>query len=347
MERLPTLLRNSNSQKRLKVTITGAAGNIGYALCFMIGQGSLLGPNQRIELCLLEIPQMGESLKGVAMELKDCALPLVEKITTTTDSKEGFLNCDVALLVGAKPRSKGMVRADLLKANANIFKIQAGILDNYASPNVKIVVIGNPANTNANIIAHNVKRIPKRNITALTRLDQNRSISQLADKVGVPSKNIRNVVIWGNHSKTQYPDIQSCEVLKDGTLCRASNLVDTEWVNTYFTPKVQKRGSEIIQMRKKSSAASAANAICDHVRSWLVGTQPGEIVSMAVWSNGNPYGVKDQLIFSFPVTCKNGEWTIVKGFNLNNNHSQNMIRKTENELVDERTTALSFLEKNN
>lgn len=347
MERLPTLLKNSNSKRRLKVTITGGAGNIGYALCFMIGQGNLLGPNQRLELCLLEIPQMAKSLKGVEMELKDCALPLVEKITVTTNSEEGFLNCDVALLVGAKPRSKGMVRADLLKANANIFKIQARYLDQFANPDCKIVVIGNPANTNANILAHNLKRIPKRNITALTRLDQNRSISQLADKIGVPSKNIRNVVIWGNHSKTQYPDIQVCEVLKDGTLCKATNLVDSQWVNSYFTPKVQKRGGEIIQMRKKSSAASAANAICDHVRSWLVGTQPGEIVSMGVWSNGNPYGVQEGLIFSFPVTCMNGEWTVVRGLDLENTHSQNMIRKTENELVNERTTALNFLKNNN
>ncbi len=337
---------NQTQAKRLKVTITGAAGNIGYALAFMIGQGRLLGPNQPLELCLLEIPPMADALKGVEMELYDSALPLVEKITATTDGKQGFMDCDIALLVGAKPRGPGMKRKDLLQANSKIFKSQAHFLDNYANPNVKVCVVGNPANTNAMIIAHFSNKLKKENITALTRLDMNRSFGQLSNKLQTPAKNIRNVIIWGNHSLTQYPDIQACEVLKDGKLVKVIELVDENWTRNTFLKRIQKRGSEIIKMRNKSSAASAANAICDHIRSWICGTTPGEIVSMAVWSNGNPYGVKDGIIFSFPVRCKNGKWSIVPGLDISNEYSRNKIRTTEDELLNEKKTALEYLSKN-
>jgi len=333
------------SKKPVKVLITGAAGNIGYALSFMVAQGHLLGHDQPIHLCLLEIPPMAKPLKGVEMEIIDSAFPLVSRLTATTDDAEGFKDVDIALLVGAKPRGKGMERKDLLQQNATIFKRQAALLDSVSSPDVRICVVGNPANTNAAIIAENTKRVKKQNITALTRLDHNRAIGQISQKLSTHPSRIRNVIIWGNHSLTQYPDLQTCQILAENNSTQSAKTLinDEKWVVDFFIPKVQKRGGEIIDMRQLSSAASAANSICDHVRNWILGTSSGEFVSMAVWSNGNPYGVPENLIFSFPVTCKDGKWTFVKGMNLKDPFSKKMIDATIKELQEEKGTAIAFL----
>lgn len=333
-----------NKKSPMKVTITGAAGNIGYAISFMIGQGRLLGPDQPIELCLLEIPVMEKAVKGVELEILDCAFPLVEKITATTDPEVGFKNCDIALLIGARPRGPGMQRKDLLEANAKIFKIQAEQLDRLANPDCRICVVGNPANTNACIIAENTKVIKRENITALTRLDSNRALALVAQKLNVPVRSVRNAIIWGNHSLTQYPDLQICEALVGEKLARVRDHIQSDsWEPQEFIPRVQKRGAEIIDLRKLSSAGSAANAVCDHIRNWMNGSSEGEIVSMAVWSNGNTYGIPEGLIFSFPVTCKNGKWTIVNGLKLNDAFSQKMIQETVKELSEEKKTAMDVL----
>lgn len=344
MERLTVMHRHFKvaSTKPKKVVITGASGNIGYILSFMVSQGRLLGPSQPIDLWLLEIPPMARSLKGVRMELLDSALPCVRSIVATTNSEDAFRNAEVALLVGAKPRGPGMQRKDLLEANAKIFSVQGDLLNRLADPNVKVVVVGNPANTNALIVATKATRIKKRNITALTRLDQNRSLGQLSEKLNVPVSSIRNVVVWGNHSATQYPHVGSAELLSGQKLTDAL-AKEGKWLREQFIPRVQKRGSEIISMRKKSSAASAANATCDHIHDWLCGTRPGEWVSMGVWSDGNPYGIKDGLIFSFPVKCRDGDWEIVKGLDVSDKFSQQKLKATETELAKERSAALKVL----
>lgn len=344
MERLTVMHRHFKvaSTKPKKVVITGASGNIGYILSFMVSQGRLLGPSQPIDLWLLEIPPMARSLKGVRMELLDSALPCVRSIVATTNSEDAFRNAEVALLVGAKPRGPGMQRKDLLEANAKIFSVQGDLLNRLADPNVKVVVVGNPANTNALIVATKATRIKKRNITALTRLDQNRSLGQLSEKLNVPVSSIRNVVVWGNHSATQYPDVGNAELLSGQKLTDAL-AKEGKWLREQFIPRVQKRGSEIISMRKKSSAASAANATCDHIHDWLCGTRPGEWVSMGVWSDGNPYGIKDGLIFSFPVKCRDGDWEIVKGLDVSDQFSQQKLKATETELAKERSAALKVL----
>lgn len=330
-----------NKRTPKKVTITGAAGNIGYAISFMIGQGRLLGPDQPIDLCLLEIPQMEKAVQGVELELLDCAFPLIESVTATTDPEVGFKDCDIALLIGAKPRGPGMQRKDLLEANAKIFKTQAAQLDKLAKPDCKICVVGNPANTNACIIAENVKTIRKENVTALTRLDSNRALGLVAQKFNVPVKQVRNAIIWGNHSLTQYPDLQICEAQIKGKLVKVREQIHSDsWEQKDFIPRVQKRGAEIIDLRKLSSAASAANAVCDHIRNWVNGTAEGEIVSMAVWSDENSYNIPKGLIFSFPVTCKDGKWAIVNGLNIGDAFGQKMIQETLKELVEEKKTAM-------
>ena len=347
MSSLSKVIKAHYNKEPLKVLITGGAGNIAYSLAFMVARGNMLGEDQPIILCLLELPQIADSLKGVEMELKDCALPLVVEIIVTTDEVEAFKNADIALLVGAKPRSKGMERKDLLEQNAAIFKKQANLLDTYSKPTVKVCVVGNPANTNAAIIASIVKNIPKTNITALTRLDHNRAIAQVSEKLQTHPLSIRNVIIWGNHSLTQYPDLQACELHEKGSnkSLILSLIKDQEWIQNSFIPKVQKRGGEIIELRKLSSAASAASAICDHIRNWVNGTSNGEFVSMAVLSDGNTYGVPKDLIFSFPVTCKNGEWKIVENMNLSDSLSKKMIQATIKELLEEREMALQSINK--
>ena len=326
----------------IKVTVTGAAGNVGYALCFMIGLGKLI-PNKKIRLYLLEISFMKNSVEGVKMEIEDCAFPSIEEVVATTDDKVAFENCDIALLVGAKPRGKGMKRKDLLLSNANIFKSQAKYLDEYANENCKICVVGNPANTNALILANNCKKIKKRNITALTRLDMNRSLNQVAKKLNLSTNKVKNVIIWGNHSSTQFPDLQICTVNKDGKNINVNSLLDSNWVQNEFLNMVQKRGLEIIKMRNLSSAASAAKAICDHVSNWILGTEFSNIVSMVVSSDGNPYGIENGLFFSFPVEIKNGEWFFKTGLDNESDYFKKMIKKTEMELIEERSAVLNYL----
>ena len=324
----------------IKVVITGAAGNIGYILSFMVGQGRLLGPNQPIDLWLLEIPPMIKPLEGVKMELLDSALSCLRSITATTNQEEAFRGAQIGLLVGAKPRGPGMKRKDLLAANGKIFAAQAEVIDRVADKNIKLVVVGNPANTNAVIIASKAKRINKRNITSLTRLDQNRSLGQLSQKLNTPVSNIRNVTVWGNHSLSQYPQINNGELLSGQKLTDALAR-EGKWVREKFIPRVQRRGAEIISMRKKSSAASAANAVCDHIHDWLVGTKPGEWVSMGVLSDGNPYGIAQGLIFSFPVKCVGGDWEFVKGLSVGDQFSKDKLRNTEQELLREKDIALA------
>jgi len=326
-----------------KVLVTGAAGNIAYAILFGLGRGKLLGPNQAIDLVLLDIPPMAAKMRGVVMELKDCAFPLIASITATTDYATAFADVDVALLIGARPRGKGMVRADLLKANASIFKGQGQALEKYASRDVKVVVVGNPANTNCLITMKHAPSIPRSNFTAMTRLDQNRAVSQLSQKTGFPVHCIRNVVIWGNHSKTQFPDVAHAYVAcpRTGAVVTsvASAVNDPFYVDNTFVATVQQRGKAIIDARGLSSAASAANACLDHVRDWLCGSG-GRIVSMAVYAKGNAYGIDDDLVYSFPVRCSAGNWNVVQ-LPVSAKARQRM-KATEKELVEERNTALAI-----
>jgi malate dehydrogenase len=303
----------------------------------------MFGPYQPVILHLLDLPQMEKSLKGLEMELKDGAFPLLAGIVATAKIEEAFKKIDVACLVGARPRGPGMERKDLLTANAAIFKDQGAALDKYAKKSVKVVVVGNPANTNALIASKNAPSIPKKNFTALTRLDQNRAVTQIADKVGTKVENVKNIIIWGNHSATQYPDITHSTILnypQEGFVETTPAAVnDTEWTNGKFISDVQKRGAAVIAARNLSSAASAANGACDHIHDWIVGTPAGEYVSMGVISDDNKYGLENNLIYSFPVTCSNGNWKIVNNLKLND-FSKDKMKKSEDELLQERKMAL-------
>jgi len=324
----------------MKVVITGAAGQIAYSLIFQVSKGGMLGATTPVDLCLLDIPPAEEALKGVVMEIEDCAFPLVNSVTATTDYKTAFSGADIALLVGARPRGPGMERADLLKANAQIFQGQGKAIDQYASKDIKVVVVGNPANTNAAILAANAPSIPKENITALTRLDHNRAKAQIAKRVGVPTADVKGVIIWGNHSSTQYPDVHHGFVgTKEKTILKAVN--DDAWLQGDFIKTVQKRGAAVIAARKLSSAASAAKAIVDHIRDWLLGTPENEYVSMAVPSDGS-YGIAPGVVYSFPVTCSNGTYKIVQGLEVNA-FSRKLMDVTDEELRSEFKTAMDFL----
>ena len=303
----------------------------------------MFGPYQKVILNLLELPFAEGPLKGLVLELKDGAFPLLADIKPTLDVDEAFDQIDVAVLVGAKPRGPGMERKDLLNENAKIFKVQGESLNKVAKKNVKVLVVGNPANTNALIASHYAPSIPKQNFTALTRLDQNRAISQLSDKLKVRVEDFKNVIIWGNHSLTQYPDVNHGEVIVSGGQKKKIReaLNDDAYFNDEFISKVAKRGGEIIAVMKKSSAASAANAACDHMHDWWVGTKPGEYVSMAVISDGNKYGVASGIIYSFPTICKNGEWEVVNGLEVNE-FSRKKLKATEDELLEERKMALNI-----
>ena len=314
----------------LNVAITGAAGQIGYALAFRVASGQMLGPDQPINLHLLEIPQAMPALQGVVMELNDCAFPLLASVKATDDARVAFRDCHVALLVGARPRGPGMERKDLLLANAQIFSAQGKALDEVADRNVKVLVVGNPANTNALIAKSNAKNLNPRNFTAMTRLDHNRALSQLAERTGTHVTAIRRMTIWGNHSSTQYPDISHC--LVNGQ--PAKSLVDQKWIEETFIPVVQQRGAAIIKARGASSAASAASAAIDHVRDWVLGTPEGDWVSMAVPSDGS-YGIPEGVIYSFPVTCRNGEYQIVQGLSIDE-FSRKRMDATYAELLEER-----------
>ena len=334
-------LKKEEETKPIRVVVTGAAGQIGWVLCFMIAQGRMFGPYQKVILQLLELPAAEKVLNGLVMELKDCAFPLVADIKPTTKVEEAFDQADVAILVGAKPRGPGMERKDLLNENAKIFKAQGEAIDKFAKKTIKVLVVGNPANTNALIASHYAPSVPKKNFTALTRLDQNRAISQLSDKLKLPVDDIHNVIIWGNHSLTQYPDVNHGSVVVGGQKSTIKDAVKDEKYIEAFIPKVAKRGAEIISVMGKSSAASAANAACDHMHDWWVGTKPGEYVSMGIISDGNTYGVAPGLIYSFPCECKNGEWKVVDGLKIDE-FSRKKLQETEKELVEERKMALDI-----
>jgi malate dehydrogenase len=315
----------------LKVAVTGAAGQIGYSLLFRLASGSLLGPDRPIELRLLEIEPALKALEGVVMELDDCAFPLLAGVEIGADANKIFDGVNLALLVGARPRGPGMERGDLLEANGAIFTAQGKALNAVAADDVRIGVTGNPANTNALIAMSNAPDIPKERFSALTRLDHNRAISQLAKKTGAAVTDIKKITIWGNHSATQYPDIFHAEV---GGKNAAEVVNDQDWIENDFIPTVAKRGAAIIDARGASSAASAASATTDAARDWLLGSPDGDWVSMAVLSDGS-YGVPEGLISSFPVTTKDGNWSIVQGLEIDD-FSRSRIDKSTAELDDER-----------
>ena len=314
------------------VTVTGAAGQIGYALLFRIASGQLLGPDAPVRLRLLEIPQAVRAAEGTAMELEDCAFPLLSGVEVTDDATAAFDGANVALLVGARPRSKGMERGDLLEANGGIFAPQGRAINEGAADDVRVLVVGNPANTNALIARAAAPDVPAERFTAMTRLDHNRAISQLAAKLSVPVTEIRRMTIWGNHSATQYPDLYHCEV--NGKT--AAEQVDDAWLRDEFIPRVAKRGAEIIEVRGASSAASAANAAIDHVHDWVNGTAEGDWTSAAIPSDGS-YGIAEGIISSFPVTSRNGRWEIVQGLEIDA-FSRERIDASVAELVEERET---------
>jgi len=314
----------------VRVAITGAAGQIGYQLLFRIAAGDMLGLDQPVILQLLEIPPAMGAVNGVVMELEDCAFPLLQGVIASDDANVAFKDADYALLVGARPRGPGMERSDLLEANGAIFTVQGKAINDHASKNIKVLVVGNPANTNAMIAMESAPDINPKQFTAMTRLDHNRALGQLAAKTGQQTNDITNMTIWGNHSSTQYPDIAN--VMINGK--RATELVDRDYYENDFIPTVQKRGAAIIKARGASSAASAASSAIDHMRTWALGTADGDWVSMGIPSDGS-YGVKPGIIFSYPVTCKNGKYSIVQGLKIDK-FSQERLDVTEKELRDER-----------
>ncbi|MEU3494223.1 malate dehydrogenase [Kitasatospora cineracea] len=316
----------------VNVTVTGAAGQIGYALLFRIASGHLLGADVPVNLRLLEIPQGLKAGEGVAMELDDCAFPLLRDITVTDQANVAFDGANVALLVGARPRTAGMERGDLLSANGGIFGPQGKAINDNAADDIKVLVVGNPANTNALIAQRNAPDVPAERFTAMTRLDHNRAVAQLAKKAGVTVEDVKKVTIWGNHSATQYPDLFHAEI--SGKAAFDAVGADQEWVEKFFIPKVAKRGAEIIEVRGASSAASAANAAIDHVHTWVNGTPEGDWTSMGIVSDGS-YGVPAGLISSFPVTTKDGKFEIVQGLDLSE-FDRKRIDASVAELAEER-----------
>jgi len=321
----------------VKVAVTGAAGQIGYAILFRIASGALLGPDSPVHLTLIEIPAAVKAAEGTAMELDDCAFPLLAGIDITDDPNTAFDGTNIALLVGARPRSAGMERGDLLEANGGIFKPQGQALNARAASDIKVLVVGNPANTNALIAQQNAPDIPAGRFTAMTRLDHNRALAQLSKKSGTPVKEITNLTIWGNHSATQYPDIFHAKLAGESA---AEKISDQEWLESDFIPTVQKRGAAIIDARGASSAASAASAAIDHVHDWVRGTPEGDWVSMAIPSDGS-YGVPEGLISSFPVTTSGGEYQVVQGLEISE-FSRGRIDATVAELAEERDAVRSL-----
>ena len=315
----------------VKVTVTGAAGQIGYALLFRIASGQMLGPDTPVHLSLLEIPEAVKAAEGTAMELEDCAFPLLERISISDDPNDAFDGTSVALLVGARPRGPGMERSDLLEANGGIFQPQGRAINDHAADDIRVLVVGNPANTNALIAQSAAPDVPAERFTAMTRLDHNRAIAQLANRLSRPVSAVTDMTIWGNHSSTQYPDLVHAKV--DGE--SAWDAVDDEaWIENDFIPQVAGRGAAIIEARGASSAASAANAAIDHVHDWVLGTPDGDWVSMAIPSDGS-YDVPEGIISSFPVTCSGGEYSIVEGLEIDP-FSRERIDASAAELVEER-----------
>jgi malate dehydrogenase len=319
------------AKKPVRVAVTGAAGQIGYALLFRIASGAMLGEDQPVVLQLLEVTPALKALDGVHMELDDCAFPLLDRVVKTDDPNVAFADADYALLVGAMPRKQGMERSDLLSANGGIFKPQGKALSDNASRDVKVLVVGNPANTNALIAMSNAPKLDPKQFTAMTRLDHNRAVTQIAQKLSSPVSAVKKMTIWGNHSTTQYPDLFHCEV--DGKNA-AEAVNDVAWIENEFIPTVAKRGAAIIDARGASSAASAANAAIDHMRSWALGTAKGDWVSMAIPSDGD-YGVAEGIISSFPCTTSSGKYTVVDGLDIDD-FSRGKIDASVAELVEER-----------
>ena len=321
----------------VRVAITGAAGQIGYQLSFRIASGQMLGPDQPVILQLLEITPALDALKGVVMELDDCAFPTLAGIVATDDPNVAFKDANFALLVGARPRGPGMERKDLLEANAAIFSVQGKALNDHASRDVKVLVVGNPANTNSLIAQSNAPDLDARNFTAMTRLDHNRAMAQLAARTNSHVNDIKRMTIWGNHSATQYPDVNHATVNGEG----AGGLVDPSWLADEFIPVVQQRGAAIIKARGASSAASAASAAIDHMHDWALGTPDGDWVSMAVPADGS-YGIEPGIIYSYPVRCANGDYEIVQGLEIDD-FSRARMDDTENELREERAAIEELL----
>ncbi len=321
----------------VRVTVTGAAGQISYSLLFRIASGEMLGPNQPVILQMLEITPALDALKGVAMELEDCAFPLLAGTVCTDQADIAFKDADYALLVGARPRGPGMERKDLLEANAAIFSVQGKAINDHASRDIKVLVVGNPANTNALIAQRNAPDIDPRQFTAMTRLDHNRAMSQIAEKTGHTINDVQQMTIWGNHSATQYPDLHQALVKGQSAI----DLVDQSWYEGEFIPTVQQRGAAIIKARGASSAASAANAAIAHMRTWAQGTDANDWVSMGVYSDGS-YGITEGLIYSFPCTCADGDWKIVQGLDIND-FSRAKMTATEDELKKEKAGVAHLL----
>jgi malate dehydrogenase len=321
----------------VRVAITGAAGQIGYQLCFRIAAGDMLGPDQPVILQLLEIAPALGALEGVVMELRDAAFPLLMDVVATDDAETAFQDTDYALLVGARPRGPGMERKDLISANGKIFGPQGAAMNKVASRDIKVLVVGNPANTNALIARAAAPDLDPRNFTAMTRLDHNRSMAKLADKTGIHSSNITNMLVWGNHSSTQYPDIRFAKI--DGK--SAGDLVSQDWYRNTFIPDVQQRGAAIIKARGASSAASAASSAIDHVRNWAMGTPEGDWVSMSVPADGS-YGIESGVIYSYPCVCENGDYRIVQGLEIDE-FSRERMDATEAELLEERAAVEDLL----
>jgi len=321
----------------VRVAVTGAAGQISYSMLFRIAAGEMFGDDQPVILQLLEITPALDALNGVVMELDDCAFPLLQDVVATDDAEKGFGDADYALLVGAKPRGPGMERKDLLQENAKIFTAQGKALNAAASRKVKVLVVGNPANTNALIAQSNAPDLDAKRFTAMTRLDHNRAIAQLAARTGSHSSKVRKMIIWGNHSATQYPDIHHATVDGDA----AMDKVDMKWIEDDFIPTVQQRGAAIIKARGASSAASAGSAAMDHMRSWALGTPEGDWVSMGVPADGS-YGIEEGVIYSYPCTCREGRWEIVQGLDINE-FSRGRMDATDAELREERDAIKDLL----
>jgi malate dehydrogenase len=317
-------------KKPVTVTITGAAGNIGYALAFRVASGQMLGADQPINLNLLEIPAAAAAVQGVVMELNDCAFPTLNKVTATSDALAAFKDCNFGMLVGARPRGPGMERKDLLLENAKIFSAQGKALDAVAGRDVRVLVVGNPANTNSLIAQRNAPSLPPHRFTAMTRLDHNRGLAQLTEKSGLPLTEVKRVIIWGNHSATQYPDLHHATLAGRPAL----SVVEQSWFKDTYIPTVQQRGAAVIKARGTSSAASAAAAALDHIHDWMLGTPQGDWVSMAVASDGS-YGIPEGVIYSYPVTCRNGEYSIVQNLSIGD-FSREKMQATHRELLEER-----------
>ncbi len=324
-------------KRPVRIAITGAAGSISNSLVFRIAAGDMLGPDQPVILQLIERPEAMEALRGVAMELEDCAFPLLHTVRLHDNAEDGFRNVHFALLVGAKPRSKGMERKDLLEANAEIFSVQGRALNDHANPDVKVLVVGNPANTNALIASRNAPDLSPSQFTAMSRLDHNRAKGILGNHIGVNARDLTRVAIWGNHSASQYPDVRNAEAFGKPVMPD----LDTQWIDETFIPRVQQRGAEIIAARGQSSAASAAQGAIDHMRDWVMGTPPGDFVSMCIFSDGS-YGVEKGIVYSFPVVCRYGRYQIVQDLPIDEPARQRM-KATENELLEEKAAVAHLL----